>query len=656
MLAGPRRGLPLISSDIERLREVAVGAPFALDRLCFADYELPARVHHGRSGSHPVSARSVNETNGNSKGEEQYAAVSGFRQRDGHGVPRFVARSIAIAACALLVGALVTARPRTAVATGIESVTDYPVPGGQPWGTAFDGAGRVWVAMPGCDPSPTCASSTPPGKLARFDPGTRSWSTVVSLPAGYGQPLFVAVDQAGRVWFTMPVTNAIGLYNPVDSTVRQWPVPTVSAGPWGLAVDSRGKVWFTEHYVNKIGSFDPTSQSFQEISTSAANSNPYGIAVDSVDNVWFTENTDSVARIGRYTAQGILSDYKVRSTSTAGTGLTPHLITIDRNGNVWWSEGWVSGIGTLNLALAVPGTSIGVTEYRYTPACGSCGSHTSGIAADTQGLIWLDDSLQNTFGSFPAGGGAFSFFQSPGNHPHDGLNVDSQNRIWFDEEFSNRLAVAVQSGSSTTTTTGSSTSTTTTTTPGSGTVLAADGFQRADQAFWGRASDGQTWGGDANSRSAFSVSGGAGRVTNTGSTSYSAVLGPAAADTEVYATASISSFASSNFGNVLRWRDGNNWYKAYTDGANLFIQKRVGGVTTMLASRPFTATAGTSYTIHFRAVGANLTANIWLASSSEPSTWMLTATDTTFASGFAGMRILTNAGTATVTSFQAKSL
>jgi hypothetical protein len=187
-------------------------------------------------------------------------------------------------------------------------------------------------------------------------------------------------------------------------------------------------------------------------------------------------------------------------------------------------------------------------------------------------------------------------------------------------------------------------------------VLAADGFQRADQAFWGRASDGQTWGGDANSRSAFSVSGGAGRVTNTGSTSYSAVLGPAATDTEVYATASISSFASSNFGNVLRWRDGNNWYKAYTDGANLFIQKRVGGVTTMLASRPFTATAGTSYTIHFRAVGANLTANIWVASGSEPSTWMLTATDTTFASGFAGMRILTNAGTATVTSFQATSL
>lgn len=44
ILAGPGRGLALILHDIERLREVAVGAPFALDRLRFADYELPARA------------------------------------------------------------------------------------------------------------------------------------------------------------------------------------------------------------------------------------------------------------------------------------------------------------------------------------------------------------------------------------------------------------------------------------------------------------------------------------------------------------------------------------------------------------------------------------------------------------------------------------
>src|SRR5207248_28489 len=134
-----------------------------------------------------------------------------------------------------------------------------------------------------------------------------------------------------------------------------------------------------------------------------------------------------------------------------------------------------------------------------------------------------------------------------------------------------------------------------------------------------------TWGGDANVRTAFSISGGTGHVTNTGSTTYSAVLGPVVGDSEVYETGSISSFASSNFGDVLRWTDGNNWYKAYTDGATLYIQKKVAGTATMLATKPFAATAGVSYTIHFRAVGSTLTANIWPSSGTEPGTRMLTA-------------------------------
>jgi len=187
-------------------------------------------------------------------------------------------------------------------------------------------------------------------------------------------------------------------------------------------------------------------------------------------------------------------------------------------------------------------------------------------------------------------------------------------------------------------------------------MLGTDTFQRANQSFWGTASDGQTWGGDANSQRVFSISGNAGLVSNTAGSSYSAVLGPTASDAEVYVTGSLSSFTNSNFGAVLRWTDGNNWYKAYIDGSSLLLQKKVSGVTSILASVPFAATAGTSYTIHFRVVGSTLTANIWAASCSEPSGWMVTASDTTFPSGSCGMRFLTQGGTATVTSFQAKSL
>jgi virginiamycin B lyase len=188
--------------------------------------------------------------------------------------------------------------------------------------------------MPGCDLAPSCPSSTPPGKLALFDPNALNWATIVSLPAGYGQPVFVAVDHTGKVWFTMPVTNTIGQYDPVSTTVTQWAVPTPSAGPWGIAIDSKGTIWFTERYGNQIGSFDPNSQTFHEVATPASNSKPYGITVDTSDNIWFTENNDSVALIGEYTNQGVLQEYKIRNTPTGGTGLNPHLITIDPSGNI----------------------------------------------------------------------------------------------------------------------------------------------------------------------------------------------------------------------------------------------------------------------------------------------------------------------------------
>src|SRR5260370_31862823 len=136
-----------------------------------------------------------------------------------HSTGKIPAMCVAIALTAvsmlLAVGPTIGSQAQSSLAPGISSVTDYYVPGSDPWGTAFDSSGRVWVALPGCDLAPSCPSSTPPGKLALFDPNVQNWVTI-SLPAGYGQPLFVAVDQSGKVWFTMPVTNSIGVYDPVS--------------------------------------------------------------------------------------------------------------------------------------------------------------------------------------------------------------------------------------------------------------------------------------------------------------------------------------------------------------------------------------------------------------------------------------------------------
>ena len=545
---------------------------------------------------------------------------------------------------------------------------DFYIPSSSdPWGTTFDSSGHVWLAIPGCDPSPTCGSNTPPGKIAEFNPSNSSWMNTYQLPSGYAQPLFLAFNSQGRLWFPLPMANSIAMFNPSNNTYQKWAIPTGNAGPWGVAVDHNGKVWFTEHFTNKIGRFDPVTQKFMEVSTPASNSQPYGIVVDASNNVWFTENNSSVALIGEYTSGGKLQEFKIRTGSTSG--LTPHLISVDKNGNIWWTEGWVGMIAELKVAQAVPGTNKGVTEYVYKRPCGNCSTHTSGISVDSNGLVWFDDAEQEIFGSFPdSGSGSFATYNTPtsNGHPHDGLNVDGQNRIWFDEEFANTLAEANQSGVPVPTPTPtqsvlpSPTSTgisspTPTATSSPGTTLAQDTFQRASQTYWGKASDSQTWGGDANNSNVFSISGNTGKVSN-GNTSYSAVLGPVATNAQVLFSGSISNLNNVNFGAVLRWKDGNDWYKAYIDGSNLVIQKKINGNTTILGQVTFHATAGTSYTMRFSVSGTTLSAKVWQTNTSEPTNWMVNVTDSSLQSGYCGLRMLDqNGAVETFTSFTCTS-
>lgn len=326
-----------------------------------------------------------------------------------------------------------------------ESLTDFYIPAGSdPWGTAFDKSGHVWVAIPGCDPAPTCSSSTPPGIIAEYDPATSNWIATYNLPSGYGQALFLAFDASGNLWFPMPVTNMLGMFNLSNDTFSQWKVPTANAGPWDIAIDHHGIIWFTEHFTNKIGRFNPATHRFAQFVTPSANSQPYGITVDAKNDIWFTENNGAVARIGEHTTKGKMLEYTIRANPP--TGLTPHMITIDPNGNIWWTEGWVGMIGELQIKLAIPGTNDGVTEYSYPAPCTTCGgTHASGISLDSTGTIWFSDALQNIIVSFPdSGTGSFTEYNVPttNGHPHDGLNVDSQNRVWFTEEFSNKLGVA----------------------------------------------------------------------------------------------------------------------------------------------------------------------------------------------------------------------
>ena len=182
------------------------------------------------------------------------------------------------------------------------------------------------------------------------------------------------------------------------------------------------------------------------------------------------------------------------------------------------------------------------------------------------------------------------------------------------------------------------------------TILAQDTFQRADQALWGAASDGQSWEGDANKLTVFSIAGSNhtwGQIANNrsnqgqGEQIYNALLGPASENVNLVVSGSVNLFRlNANFGVVLRWKDVNNWYKALIDGSDLVVLKRLNGVTTQLGALRFTALSGKTYTLHFRAIGATLFASAWQSDQSEPDHWMIVVSDMSLVSGQGGVRMV----------------
>lgn len=193
---------------------------------------------------------------------------------------------------------------------------------------------------------------------------------------------------------------------------------------------------------------------------------------------------------------------------------------------------------------------------------------------------------------------------------------------------------------------------TTTTSAMPTTMLAQDTFQRPDQQFWGMASDGQSWAGDAAKSPAFSITNHTGQLSGSGSAIYDSLLGNPVADSEVLVSGSVSHFAAANMGALLRWTDGNNLYKVFIDGTNLTAIKKVNGAISTLQSVPFAAKDGVSYSLRVRVIGTAIMARVWQAGQPEPSNWMLMASDSELTSGYDGLRLIAqNAITITITSF-----
>lgn len=96
------------------------------------------------------------------------------------------------------------------------------------------------------------------------------------------------------------------------------------------------------------------------------------------------------------------------------------------------------------------------------------------------------------------------------------------------------------------------------------------------------------------------------------------------------------------FGLIARKQSGvASSYNLVFDGSTLALKKNVSGTVTTLATYTISGSANTDYDFEFRLSGTTLQANVWDASTAEPSSWEINTTDSTFSSGAVGVLTFT---------------
>ncbi len=182
-----------------------------------------------------------------------------------------------------------------------------------------------------------------------------------------------------------------------------------------------------------------------------------------------------------------------------------------------------------------------------------------------------------------------------------------------------------------------------------------DLFARANQSGWGTASNGDTY--TTQGSGTFAISSNTGTIT--GNSQTHAQLGTkTGADQSVVVEFQVGNTAT-QVGAEARYTNSGGTvtcYRARLSSNVLTLDKRVSGTLTTITTASFTTSINTKYRIRLVCVGTMIEARVWASSGSEPTTWLVSATDSAIASGGAAVSSNVNSGdTAAVTFFEATS-
>ncbi|HEY1791373.1 MAG TPA: hypothetical protein VGG34_00530, partial [Opitutaceae bacterium] len=385
-------------------------------------------------------------------------------------------------------GAVTTFAGRTGVygyvdGTGSQAEFD------EPWGTAIDPSGNIYLADLGnYEVRKITASATTSTLAGTPDMGHADGTGAAAefyLPSGVG------VDPSGNVFVADQSNDVIRKITPagVVTTFAGTPGSNGSADgtgpaaqfnfPYGLAVDGSGNVYVADKGNNTIRKITPAGVvttlagtpgaggSANGTGAAATFNQPLGVAVDAAGNVYVSEgNSETIRKITPSGAVTTLAGTAGASGSADGTGAAarfalPIGLTVDPAGNVYVADATNDEVRKITPAGVVTTVAGSAQQAGSADGTGSNARffYPTGVVIDPSGNLYLSDYSNNEIRMItPAGvvttlaGSAASSGSADGrgaaarfNNP-DGIARDAAGTLYVTDTFNDIIRKGVFSG------------------------------------------------------------------------------------------------------------------------------------------------------------------------------------------------------------------
>jgi len=249
-----------------------------------------------------------------------------------------------------------------------------------PYGTAVDGSGNVYVA------------DNRNNAVKKIPLGCTSASCVTTLGGGFNSPAYTALDGSGNVYVTDSNNNAVKEIPPGCASASC--VTTLDGlfnSPAGVAVDGNGNVYIADFFGAAVQEKSANCSSASCVTTLFGGSYPEGVAVDGSGNVYVTDNgNNAVMKIDRVTAPSLsFPSTQVNATSATQT------VTITNGGNAPLNFTNITYPANFQKSTSATSDCITTTSLESNETCTLTIDFTPAAAGILSGSLVLTDNNLN---------------------------------------------------------------------------------------------------------------------------------------------------------------------------------------------------------------------------------------------------------------------